>query len=86
MNKTLSTLMAISALIVLSACGNGIPSTCEKAWDKTVEMGKKQNPNLSKKMLEAGREDFERRIKAQGEEAEENCQRQLDLIEKFNKN
>lgn len=37
-------------------------------------------------MLEAGREDFERRIKAQGEEAEENCQRQLDLIEKFNKN
>ena len=49
-------------------------------------MGKKRNPNLSSKMIDAGREDFERRIKAQGDAAEENCKRQLEMMEKFESN
>ena len=79
--KTISLAITFSTLFFLTACGSGLPSACEKAWDKTVAIGKKQNPNLSSKMIDAGREDFERRIKAQGDAAEENCKRQLDMME-----
>ena len=83
--NTISLVVSISTLLLLSACG-GLPSACEKVWDKTVAMGKKQNPNLSSKMVDAGREDFERRIKAQGDGAEESCKRQLEMMEKFESN
>ena len=79
--NTISLVVSISTLLLLSACG-GLPSACEKAWDKSVAMGKKQNPNLSSKMIEAGREDFERRVEAQGDAAEESCKRQLEMMEK----
>ena len=83
--NTITLAVSISTLWLLSACG-GLPSACEKAWDKSVAMGKKQNPNLSSKMIEAGREDFERRVEAQGDAAEESCKRQLEMMEKFESN
>lgn len=72
-------LAMLPAFLVLTAC-NKLPSTCEKVWDLTIKIGKERNPELSSKQIDAEREKFENFVKAQGEQAEERCKVQLDMI------